>query len=745
MKRGTNEIPTWNFPKRVFVIFFVIIGLLFLQYCYVALFPVVYGVNMGEFANNRNTVSSTLYAKRGTIFDNNNNILAVNVSSYTVIAYLDPSRTGNSEYPLHVVDKKGTAEKLASVLGMTADYIEKLLETDAYQVELGPGGRGITELKKGEIEDLNLPGIDFIENYKRYYPNGDFASYIVGYAKQNEVVEEKDGATSTKYSIDGELGIEVKYDELLKGKDGFLSFQKDRFGYKIPDTPEQRTDAENGSDIYLTIDSNIQRFVESAVKEATEKYKPEWMMLHVMDAKTGDILGTAGTPSFDPNIRDIVNYENPLTSYVYEPGSTMKIYTYMCALEKGSYKPDELFMSGSIKIGDDTIYDWNKNGWGKISYDKGFEYSSNVGATNIVQNFIDKNELRDCLTKYGFGAETGIQLPREFTGAIDFNYPMEVAAAAYGQGISTTAIQHLQALSILANDGKMVKPHIIQQIVNPNTKSSTYTRTVEVSDPLISIDTVRKMKELMYNVVNGADPAATGHPYQIAGFDIIGKTGTAQIFDSSKGSYLTGSNDYIFSFSGLYPKDNPEIIIYAAVKKPTEGGSKAISEGVKSVLESIAKYKNMFGGNNTESNIAEVTLPSFNRWLVTDAKELLEKNHIIPVILGNGDRIIGQYPNASARVLSYDKVFLLTNGETVAIPSLIGWSRSDVESLGYILGLSVTIDGYGYVTEQNLKEGTLLSDGMTIQVKLANKPGIDPIPNGTDDKKEDGKKNPSSP
>ena len=177
----------WKTPMVVFCVFLVFILILFLQYVYLSLSPNVYGINMQEFASNRNTYSSLLHAQRGTIYDSQGDILAQDVSSYTVIAYLDESRTGSSTTLYHVKDKQRTAEMLSPLLNMEVDTLLDLLNKKVYQVELGPGGRGISEILKKQIEDLNLPGIDFIESYKRYYPNGDFASYIVGYAKKKEV------------------------------------------------------------------------------------------------------------------------------------------------------------------------------------------------------------------------------------------------------------------------------------------------------------------------------------------------------------------------------------------------------------------------------------------------------------------------------------------------------------------------------------------------------------------------------
>ena len=365
----------WKFPKKIYAFFLVFIFVLFLQLVRLSAFKKVYGINMKEFALNRNTKSNVIYATRGSIFDREGNSLAINVTSYTVIAYLSPKRTGSSSVIKHVEDPEYTAYKLSPILNMSVEKLTELMSQKLYQVELGPGGRGITELKKQEIEALELPGIDFIENQKRYYPNGNFASYIIGYAKKND-----------DSSIIGEMGIESKYDDILKGTDGYEEYQQDLNGYKIPDTKEKRINPINGNNIYLTIDSNIQRFLETAVKENSKKYSPEWMIMAVMDAKTGDILGSASTPSFDPNIKDITNYENPLTTYLYEPGSTMKIFTYMCAIEKGVYDGTETYQSGKYKIGEDTVNDWNVHGWGTINYDLGFEYSSNVAIANIAFN-----------------------------------------------------------------------------------------------------------------------------------------------------------------------------------------------------------------------------------------------------------------------------------------------------------------------------------------------------------------------
>ena len=706
MKTRTNK---WKSPMIAFCFFLVFIFALYLQYLYLSLSSNVYGINMQEFANNRNTYSSTLYAKRGTIYDVQGDILATDVSSYTVIAYLDESRTGSSSTLYHVQDKQKTAEALSPLLNMDVDTLLELLNKDAYQVELGPGGRGISEVLKKQIEELNLPGIDFIESYKRFYPNGDFASYLIGYAKKNEVmVDDK-----LENVMQGELGIEVKYDDILKGTNGYISYQQDRYGYKIPDTPEENVPAIDGSDIYLTIDANIQRILEAEADKIVESYDPEWLTVTIMDAKTGDILGSVSEPSFDPNILNITNYENPLTSFVYEPGSVMKIFTYMCAIEKGTYVGNQTYMSGNIDIEGTKIYDWNKYGWGEITYDHGFEMSSNVGTVNMMQNFLTKDDLKQCLTSYGFGSPTNIELPRELSGSLVFNYPVEVAAASYGQGITATPIQQLQALSIIANNGHMLKPNIISKIVKDG--EVTYERQVTKSDRIVSEQTVEKIKELMYNAVNNVEGGAIGTAYIVDGLDVIGKTGTAEIADLENGGYLTGWLDSIYSFSGMFPKDDPEIIIFASIKRPNNGSNIGLKTMSNAIMESIGKYLGLIGGDSIDTN-KSFQIGSYINLNTNDVKESLENKGLDVIVLGNGDRIINQYP-INTTLLQGDKIFLLTNDSNIKMPSLIGYTKIECISLLNLLNVDYEFEGYGYVTEQSIKVGESINDKIKIILK----------------------------
>ena len=396
----------------------------------------------------------------------------------------------------------------------------------------------------------------------------------------------------------------------------------------------------------------------------------------------------------------------------------MKIYTYMCAIDKGTYNGNGVFRSGSVEVADAVIKDWNNTGWGTINYDKGFEYSSNVGVTTMINKFINRDELKACFKKYGFGKSTGIDLSKEVTGTLGFKYPVEVANASFGQGINTTAIQHLKALSMLANGGKEVTPHVVSKIVDSNTGKIIYKREIETTESLASETTINKIKDLMYNVVNSEDPEATGKKYYIEGFNIIGKTGTSQIYDEKRGGYLKGENDYIYSFAGMYPKDNPEVIIYAAIKKPNTPTSSTLSPSVVNLMKNIAKYKNMFTEKTqNNSTVTSLILDSYINKKTEEVKAIMDQNHIQTVIIGGGDKIIAQYPKKGEKVLSYDKVFLITSSDQGKMPDLTGYSRSDAIYLMKTLGYKYELEGYGHVVSQSIAPGSDVGDNKII-IKL---------------------------
>ena len=667
--------------------------------------------NLKELASNRTTRTDTISAMRGSIYSSNGDVLAQNVASYKLIAYLDAKRTTDKKKPQHVVDKEDTATKLAPIIGMTKEEVLKYLSKEnVYQTEFGTKGKGLNELTKKKIEDLNLPGLDFIESFKRYYPKGNFASYTVGYTKVSE-----------DSNITGELGIEKQYNKLLKGEDGHITYQKDLKGYKIANTPVVRKEAIQGKDIYLTIDSNVQFFVEQALNNSDKGYDWEWFHITILDAKTGAVLGTSTSPSFDPNKRDLTNYLDMMISSPYEPGSTMKTFTYMAAMENGVYNGAETYRSGVYTTSDGTeIGDWDRGGWGTISFDKGYAMSSNVGVINLINRHMSSIMLKSYFKKLGFGKKTGIELPNEMKGKLDFKYETEIYNAGFGQGITTTPIQNVKALTPLTNDGMLLEPFVISKIVDPETKKVIVENKRNEVERVASTATVQKMIQLMSDCVNGQ--GNTGSGYRIDSGELIGKTGTAQIANERGGGYLSGKEDIISSFAGIYPKSNPQVIIYASVKRPSGGSQKPVSNAVKEIVSNISKYYGNSDSNTSKTiDIKDYQVESFTNMKIDKVKLALESNGIKYQIIGNGTKVINQSPNSGDIMTNNDIIYLITNDSSITVPSVVGLSSKVSKDILQKLGLKVKLDGVGYVTEQSIAPGTSITNGMEITLKLAPK------------------------
>lgn len=682
-------------------LFVIIIG----RVLYLGLSKEVDGINLQELASKRTTKTESIQASRGTIYSSNKDVLAQNVTSYKLIAYLAESRTTKKDNPQHVVDKNATAEALAPILGYTKEEVLNYLDKDAYQVEFGIKGKNLNEITKSKIEDLNLPGLDFIESYRRYYPKGDFASYTIGYAKTDE------GTTETT----GEMGIEKYYDKVLSGENGTITYQKDLQGYRIPDTPVIRKEAVQGKDIYLTIDSNIQFFVEQAILAQDASYDWDWYNFTILDAKTGAILAETTHPSFDPNIKNITNYLDIMLSEPYEPGSTMKTYTYLCAMENGVYDGNETYLSGTYTTSDGTeIGDWNRNGWGVITFDKGYALSSNVGIINIINRHMNGTMLRTCFKKYGFGRKTGITLPNEQTGSLNFKYETEIFNAGFGQGLTTTPIQNAKALTALTNDGMLLKPYLVEKIVDSETGEviQEYKRT-EI-ERVASTASVQKIISLMDDTVNGE--RNTGSAYKREDGQLIGKTGTSQIADTVHGGYLDGAHNVITSFAGFYPKDDPKVIIYASVKRPSGGSQKPLSNAVTEVVNNLSKY---FGEESSTVTTTEYPLPSFENKDLEQTKIVLSNNNIRYVVIGNGTKVTNQVPNAGSKITSSDTVYLITNEDNIKVPNVIGLSSKTANNILSKLGLNVKLEGVGYVVAQSIPEGSEFTPNQEIVLQLS--------------------------
>lgn len=706
-KRKNNNVPTGNL---VIIASFLFFALIIGRGAYLALSTNIDGINIKEFSSSRTTRTDTLTATRGKIYDVNGETLAENVYSYTLIAYLDPDRTTNENNPQHVVDKEGTAQALSTVIDMSYEEILSLLNKEGvYQTEFGKAGKSLNEIQKDKILALGLPGIDFIETQTRYYPNGNFLSYAIGYAK-----------TDSSGEITGEMGIEKQYDDILSGTDGYVTYQKDRNGYKISGTDEIRVEAEDGDNVYLTVDSSIQLFVEQAIAESAKQYAFDGVNIMVADAETGAILASASYPSFDPNTRnDIVSYLDPNVSIGTEPGSTMKIYTYMAAMEAGKYNGSDTYLSGIYTAQDGTqIGDHDRAGWGVITYDYGFAQSSNVAVANLVTKYIDRATLGNYFKKLGFGSKTGIELPNEASGKISFQYETEVINASFGQGILTTPIQNIKALTAIANDGVLLQPYIVDKIVDGSTGEVTYQGERTELGQVASSSTVTKMKQLMHDVVD----FGTGSIYAMEGYDLIAKTGTAQIASTDGSGYLTGEYDVIRGFAGIYPAENPKLIIYATMTRPQSKSARPLSMIIDQIIVNATQYYGIdttVDDNEVVDPVVENLMPSFINQTINNATTTLTEMGVTPYVLGNGTKVVSQYPAEGTTITNKEKVFLVTNDDTtIAMPNITGWSLKEVKTFANLLKIPLTVTGNGYVTSQSIPEGTILNQDSMLTVTL---------------------------
>ena len=697
-----RKSTTINVNKIIFVVLILSFFAISIKVAMVAFAEKTDGINLTEFVNNRNTQKDVLKATRGSILSVDGEILAHSINAYTVIAYLSPSRTNNMESPNHVVDKEMTAEKLSVVLNMPKEHILSLLNKDLYQVELGPNGRGITELTKKQIEALELPGIDFISSSKRFYDMGTFASYVIGYAQNDD-----------NNNIVGKMGVEAYYDKELTGTDGYTMYQKDAYGYTIPFSEPITVKEENGSDIYLTIDSKMQLFVENAIKEITESGNLEFVTFSIMDAKTGAIVATSSNPTFNPNELVISNYLNPLTSYVYEPGSTMKIFSFLAAMEDGIYNGSELYQSGTIQVNDATIKDHNGRGWGQITFDKGFAYSSNTAATLLALQ-LGREKLYKFYDNLGFGKNTGITLPHEYAGDIDFTYKTELATASFGQGITTTPIQNLQALSILTNQGVELQPYIVEKIVNSDTGEVKYQHERTELGQKVSKESVDKMLALMYDVVYCGMTDAKY--YKTDSVTVIGKTGTAQ-YAGADGVYMSGKYDYIRSFAGIFPYEDPQYVLYISIKG-YDGVYKNFAQAVTKVIDEIATYKNLSSLIENMDKNKIITLDNYINYDISVVEDKLKNTKLNVVKLGNGKYVIKQYPEKGKVLLAGNKLFLVTSNSDYVMPDITGWSMSEVITLCKIVNIKYSFVGNGVVSLYSIPAGTPITSGMSLEVTL---------------------------
>lgn len=698
--------PVTNVRAFVFMFLFILLFIIiFIRIIYIQTEKELKGYNLQAMAEEKWTVNKILEGKRGTIYDRDGQALAQELMSYTMYAILDKNE------PNHVQDPKKTAEILANYLDLSKEKIEEILSLpDRYQVEFGPSAKNMSHEKMKKIEEHNLPGIKFREEPRRYYPNQEFASHVIGYTERD--------------MVEARMGLESSLDDYLRGKDGHIEYRRDINGIKLNRLSETIQPPEHGKDVYLTLDSNIQIALEQIMTKVDEQYDPEKIIAIVADPKTGQILAMSNRPSFNPNrYEEIENYTNYAIADRYEPGSTMKIFTLAAAIEEGVFNANEKFQSGTYRIGPDVISDHNQGlGWGQITFREGLELSSNVAFSILALEKLGKDRLYQYLERFGFMQPTGIDLPGEVNSLIADQYQLDVATTSIGQATAVTPIQQVQAAMAIANGGKLMKPYVIDRIVDSESGEVIVQNEPEIKGEILSESTSKQVLELLEGVVTSE--IGTGKAYYIEGLDVVGKTGTAQIPNPNGRGYLRGQNQNIFSFIGMAPKDDPQLVVYVAVDrpklKPYETGSAPVSQIFTSVMKHSLQYLNIDTSRSKDRDQKEIgyQLEDFKDRSVESVVTLLEKQGIEPIVIGEGSKIASQQPSATEYVLPNEKVVLRTDGKTYEMPNMLGWSFRDMMKVIKALELNPSVFGYGFVTRQSIAAGSTVYVGDYITLEL---------------------------
>lgn len=704
---------------------FLLFGVLFLiligRITYIQATGVVKGHELEVEAAAKYQRQATLTADRGKILDRNGEVIAEDTVSYRVVAVIDPTATTSKNNIRHVADPLYTAKALAEVIPLSEDRIYEILTQNEgqpedkwkYQVEFGRAGRGLSYEQKEKIVNFKLPGILIVNEKKRFYPNGTFASHLIGFAQKEE--EQVNGRYVEKTV--GMMGIEQTYNDELTGVDGRVEYKADLKGYLLPNSEKMVEPAQDGKNIQLTIDKTIQSFLEESMSEVAEQYSPQSIIGIVANPKTGEILAMSQRPTFDPMTREGLeaNWLNDAVENTIEPGSTMKVFTVAAAVETNNWHPNAYYQSGSYTLFDRTIKDHNGGkGWGTITYLEGFQHSSNTAMAHQLE-IMGYDTLIEYLDKFGFGKKTDIDLPKETTGTILTKYPANVLTTSFGQGSTVTPIQLIQAFTAIANEGKMMQPYIIKEIENPNNGENELKSEPKVKATPISAETANTMKELLASTVTSED--GTAQRYAIDGYEVAGKTGTAEM-PKEGGGYAKGDNEYLYSFLGMAPVDDPQFIMYIAVSKPqlkNEPGSEPVSKIFKTVMKNSLMYYNIKPADTAD--ISYTTLQDYTGQSTASVSTELSNDGIKTVVIGEEGKVVSQYPSENTKLMRGNIVFLKTEG-AITLPDFESWSLRNVLVYKQMSGLPIEVVGEGYVTSQSVSPNHLIEDSSPIVVKL---------------------------
>lgn len=578
-------------------------------------------------------------ADRGNIYTVDGEAIASNLTTTSLVFI-----------PNQIKNKDLVAEKISEILDVPKSKIEEHLYKKSMMERVHPEGRRLSYNVADKIENLHFDGVYLLKESKRYYPHNEMLSHVLGYV-----------------GIDnqGLSGLELEYDDILTGEYGSIQYFSDAKGNNL-ERNSVYVEPEDGLDIYLTVDYGIQSSIERELDNVVLRYNPDGAWAIAMDPNTGEILGMSSRPNFNPN-----NYKNYDTETInrnmaiwasYEPGSTFKILTLSAAVNEGKVDliKDTFYDGGSVNVDGARIKCWKHGGHGSQTFLEVVQNSCNPGFVELG-NRLGKETLFDYINKFGYGKKTGIDLNGEATGilfSLDKVGPVELATTAFGQGVSVTALQQVVAVSAAINGGTLYKPYIVKRVsYHENGQIIKEVKPTIVRDNIVTNDTSEKVRMTLESVVS----LGTGRNAYIDGYRVGGKTGTAQKVNN--GIYMQGN--YIVSFIGFLPANDPKIVVYLAIDNPkgvTQYGGTVSAPIVKNIMEDAITSLNIEkqdGGTEKKYQWYDkkyYTVPNVVGKSKKEATSMLKSFSV--EYSGSGDVVVNQSPDSDSRIAEGEKVRL---------------------------------------------------------------------------------------
>lgn len=705
----------------MFIFYFLIIAIV------VNLFRVmiIKGEEYYAIAEDQWTSSVKIQARRGAILDRNLKELAVSANVYRVDLDLKTIREYLEKNSLTYED---IAPKIAEALEMNVEKVLKVLNTK--DSKGNPAGsayliRRVEKQKVDKVKELNISGIIISPDTKRYYPNNSYLSHVLG---------------STDIDGKGLTGIELMYDEELTGVDGFRIVELDAKSRDLPYSISEYIDPIDGKNVVLTIDEKIQFFAEKAASQALIDNQAKAVSIIVMNPENGEILAMVNKSDFNPNtVRDEVStydelqqlWRNRSVNDIYEPGSIFKIVTAMAAIEEGLISENDIFQcSGHKEVGGRVIHCWKRTGHGAQNFAEILQNSCNVGFMEIGER-LGAETLNKYIEKFGFGQKTGVDLPGEAKGIIKKTEnisTVDLATISFGQTNTTTPIQFLAAVNAVANDGVWVKPHLLKEVSYYDDefnyildrKFEDYSERRVVGEESAAI-----MRELLEKVVS---EGSAGRAF-IEGYEIAGKTGTAQKVDPETGTY--GAGKYISSFVGFAPASDPKVSIFISIDEPSAGEYYAgviTTPVARQLFSDLFNYLSIDISSSDDqvrkSLLKDVIIPEIRDLTVEDGQQLLKELNLEYETVGEGEKIVDITPKPGYSVKEGTKVVIYKGDSShidkqVLMPDLYGYSKQGAIEILESIGLKYKIVGEGLMVSQSIEVGKIVQRGDTVELTFS--------------------------